>query len=244
MTCASCVRALTEALSDNEGISDVSVNLLGKSASAVIARAELVDSLVEFVGDAGFECEVISVTPFVPPNFSGPSKTATTISSRVVALEVKEMPDGQCAQDIIVALEKLSPSLKVQQAVLKTPNDIIRLTYTPSPPNFTIRTILSAITAAASPVVKVAISHPPSFEDAARRMHKKEQRGLLLRLIVAFLSAIPTLIIGVVYMSLVSKADPVRQYFDESIWAGGVSRGEWALLLLSTPVMFYSASVR
>ena len=66
---------------------------------------------------------------------------------------------------------------------------------------------------------------------------------LLLRLAAAVIISIPIFIIGIVYMSLVKKESPGRQFFDERLWAGQVSRGEWVLFILSTPIMFYSASV-
>lgn len=67
---------------------------------------------------------------------------------------------------------------------------------------------------------------------------------LLRHLIVAVISAIPILIIGVVYMSLVREDNPGRIFFEKPVWSGNVTRGEWALFILATPVMFYSAKVR
>jgi hypothetical protein len=56
--------------------------------------------------------------------------------------------------------------------------------------------------------------------------------------------AVPTFIIGIVYMSLMRSGEAQRTFFEERIWAGQVSRGEWALFILATPVMFYCAQVR
>jgi len=89
MTCASCVRALTEAISEHEGIVNVSVNLLGKSASVTVAHDGLVDTVLAAIGDAGFDGEVISVTPILGPNH--PVDGALT--SRMVELKVTGMPD-------------------------------------------------------------------------------------------------------------------------------------------------------
>ena len=49
--------------------------------------------------------------------------------------------------------------------------------------------------------------------------------------------------IGIVWMSLVPKNNRIRQYFEEQTWAGEVTRLEWALLFLSTPVQFFIADV-
>ncbi len=64
MTCVACVRAITEAVSEIEGVSEISVNQLGKSASVVVTRNALVDSVVTLIEDIGYECQVISVTPY------------------------------------------------------------------------------------------------------------------------------------------------------------------------------------
>ena len=66
MTCASCVSAITRAVSDLQGVSDVSVNLLGKSASAVVAQPELVDAIVKRVEEIGYECNVVHLDPVNP----------------------------------------------------------------------------------------------------------------------------------------------------------------------------------
>ena len=83
MTCVACVRAITDALSELEGVSDISVNQVGKSASAVVTAADLVESIVTLIEDIGYECKIISATPIVAVGTSGKGRT--------VALEFKGM---------------------------------------------------------------------------------------------------------------------------------------------------------
>ena len=83
MTCVVCARTITDALSKLEGVSDISVNHVGKSASAVVAAADLVESIATLIEDIGYECNVISATPIVPIGTSGRGRT--------VALEFKDM---------------------------------------------------------------------------------------------------------------------------------------------------------
>jgi Cu+-exporting ATPase len=123
------------------------------------------------------------------------------------------------------------------------PSNVLRLNYSPSAPEFTIRTILSTISTSASPPVSVAIVRPPSADEISRGMYRKEQMKLLLRLTAAVVISIPIFIIGIVYMSLVKEDNPGRHFFEERLWAGQVSRGEWVLFILATPIMFYCASV-
>ena len=124
------------------------------------------------------------------------------------------------------------------------PPNVFRINYPPFAPHFTIRTIISVIsTATSTPISQVSVWHPPSSDEVARQMYKKEQRRLLFRLIVAIIAVIPMFIIGIVYMSLLGTNNPGRIYFEKPVWMGQVSRGQWALFIISTPVMFYAAQV-
>ncbi|KAF4618841.1 hypothetical protein D9613_009697 [Agrocybe pediades] len=151
-------------------------------------------------------------------------------------LNARERP-----KNIQASFEKLRSSVSISSPQRSDPPNVLRISYTPSPPKFTIRTIIADTVAAAPPSTTVSVWHPPTTDDMAREMYKRAQRNLLIRLLIAIAAAVPTLIIGVVYMSLVKKDDPGRRFFEERMWAGLVSRGEWAMFILSTPVMFYCA---
>ena len=84
MTCIACVRTLTDAVSELEGVSEISVNLLGKSASVVVARTALVDPMVTLIKDIGYECQLISIMPIKSADASGRVE-----KTRTVALEIK-----------------------------------------------------------------------------------------------------------------------------------------------------------
>lgn len=139
------------------------------------------------------------------------------------------------------ALEHLKVKVKIVTPITAHTDPIVRISYTPEPSVFTIRTIVSAIASANSPPYSVSVYHPPTLEERARRMQFRERQNLLRRLAFSFVVAIPTFIIGIVYMTLVSHEDPTRMYLMTPVWAGRVSRAEWALFIMSTPVMFYSA---
>ena len=128
------------------------------------------------------------------------------------------------------------------------PPNVLRINYTPSVPHFTIRTVITTICTAMSTrsptgISPVSIWHPPSSDQVARQIYRKEQRKLVLRLIVAVMAAVPIFIIAIVYMSLLKADNPGRLYFETPIWTGQVQRGEWASFIISTPVMFYAAGV-
>ena len=146
---------------------------------------------------------------------------------------------SHCPEKVLQCLDKLSQAIHAEPPTLQDP--ILRLTYEPSPPAFTIRDIVSAITLSNSPQFKVTIDNPPSLEDRARLLQAEERRSLLHRLGFSVLIAVPTFIIGVVFMSLVSPSDPTRRFLMEPMWTGNASRTQWSLFFLATPVMFYSA---
>jgi P-type Cu+ transporter len=147
-------------------------------------------------------------------------------------------------------MSSLQPMVKSGQLTILKPlvfprNNIIELQYTPAAPNFTIRTIIEAIASSkpSESSFHVSIYRPPSLEERARRMYVHEQRTLLFRLVFAIVVAIPTFVIGVVYMSLVPHDNLTRMWFMSPLWTGNASRVEWALFLLATPVYFYSCGL-
>jgi len=54
--------------------------------------------------------------------------------------------------------------------------------------------------------------------------------------------AIPTLIIGIVFMSLVPMHNSSRHFLMQPLVVG-VSRAQWALLIMATPVYLFCADV-
>jgi P-type Cu+ transporter len=125
---------------------------------------------------------------------------------------------------------------------LSLSDPIMQVSYIPHPPNFTIRQIVKSIQAM-DEQWRLSVAHPPSLEERAQQIQVREQRRLLVRIAVAFTVAIPTFILGVVFMFLVKKGNAVQIYMEENMWVGRVSKLEWALFILSTPVMFFAADI-
>lgn len=132
--------------------------------------------------------------------------------------------------------------LAVIKPIQSHDDPILTISYKPDPLSFTIRHIIQAIHSQ-NPEFDATVYHPPTVEDRSRLIRQREQRNFLHRLLFTVLMAIPTFIIGIVYMSLVPDDDPTKGFFLEPIWAGNVSRVQWALFFLATPVMFYSAGI-
>ena len=141
------------------------------------------------------------------------------------------------------AIRSLNPSVDIVKPITGYTDRILGLSYQPSSPSLTIRTIISTIASAKSPPFQISIDRPPSLEDRAQSMQASERSALLRRLILAVIISIPTFVIGVVFMSLVIDSNSTRVYLMEPMWVGNTSRSQWALFFLATPVQFYSAEI-
>ncbi|KAJ3557799.1 hypothetical protein NM688_g1273 [Phlebia brevispora] len=238
MTCMSCVNTITQLVEDIPGVQDVAVNLIGNSATATLTRQELADNVVTTIEDAGYEAEVVTVEPL--------TQEASEVGPRTVDLRIDGMFCPHCPEKVTKLLDPIMGRITVDKPLISHTDPILRLTYVPSPPDFTIRSILDTICQGSSSLshpFTASIHHPPTLEERARRMHAREQRSLLMRLIFAIVVAIPTFIIGVVYMSLVPHSDRTRLWWMRPMWTGNASRVQWAMFFLATPVMFYSAGL-
>ena len=147
-----------------------------------------------------------------------------------------------CPAKIMTVLETLQPDVTIVKPISDHRDPIMEICYEPSPPNLTVRSIIAVIVSAEPTSFSVSIYNPPTLEQRTRSMQLHEQRALLLRLFFTFIIAIPTFIIGIVYMTLVHSSQ-TKQYLMAPMWNGNASRTEWALFFLATPVYFYGAGL-
>ncbi|EKV07362.1 Copper resistance-associated P-type ATPase, putative [Penicillium digitatum] len=235
MTCGSCVGGVTRGLEELPFIRGVSVNLLSHSGRVEFEGRENLDKIIERIEDLGYDATVNSVSPLK----IGTEKLGS-VQIRTVSILVAGMFCHHCPQTVLGAVNSL-PGVNIEEA-LSEKNPILKVAYTPQPPFLTVRTIISTINSA-NENFRATIYHPPSIEDRSRAIQHHERSRLLARLLFVFISAIPTFIIGIVFMSLVAPENSVRMYLEQTMWSGGVTRIEWALFILSTPVMFYGTDV-
>lgn len=238
MSCSSCTITITRALSEIPGVSDVVVSLLESSATALIDRKELSEVASGSVEDCGFEAHIMSVEPVVS---SEHSQNSSATSRRTVSLRVGGMFCQNCPTKAMAALEALGSRVVIITPLTSHTTPVVTLSYEPDPPSFTIRTIIAALEASNS--FNVTIHRPLSLEERARAMHQREQRHLLFRTLFTVVVAIPTFIIGIVFMSLVKEGNPSKDYLMSPMWIGNTARSTWALFFLALPVMFYSAGL-
>ncbi|KAJ6166860.1 hypothetical protein N7470_002307 [Penicillium chermesinum] len=235
MTCGSCVGTVTRGLEELPFVQNVSVNLLSHSGKVEFEGRENLDKIIEKIEDMGFDASVSSVHPS-----DASARQAGPAQARIVSIHIDGMFCHHCPQKVLSSLASLPGVEVVDEPSEKKP--LLKLTYTPDAPSITIRSIISTINNA-DDAFNATIHHPPSIEDRSRAMQLHERSRLLCRLLFVFAVAIPTFIVGIVFMSLVSPQNPVRRFLEQNMWSGSVSRTEWALFIMSTPVMFYGTDV-
>ncbi len=234
MTCSSCVGSITNAVQQLNWVVTIDVNLVSNSATVVFKGEEHLDLIKETIEDAGYEATFDNLTSVF--------QAREEDLHRKLAILVAGMYCAHCPQRIQDAL-KLEFGKRLDIEKLPTmSNLILKISYVPVAPSFTIRHIMASI-AAVDAAFEPSIYHPPSLEERSQEMRAREQRRFLLRLGLSFIIAIPTFVIGIVLMYLVSSTNTGRLFVEEPIWAGNVSRAEWALFILATPVYFFAADV-
>ncbi|KIL70079.1 hypothetical protein M378DRAFT_183673 [Amanita muscaria Koide BX008] len=238
MTCAACTRCVSEAIGNIPGTDNVTVSLINNFATCTVEADKTADRVRDALEDSGYEATIVNIES---------ERTLTSerkgTAARTVALKVDGLSTAQCPKRIMSAIELVGNAVTIEKALTTQADPTLVVSYIPKPPSFTIRDIVSAIEASNNPPVQVTIDHPPSLEEQTKTIQAHERRSVLFRLIFAIFAAIPTFVIGIVYMSLVKDGNRGKAYLMEPIWGGSSSRLEWVLFFIATPVMFYSAGV-
>ncbi|KAF2223459.1 E1-E2 ATPase-domain-containing protein [Elsinoe ampelina] len=244
MTCASCVGHVDRTLKEKPWINSVDINLLSGSAKVVLHGRHHLDELISAIEDVGFDAaiqESQSIRHGLPREGATCSGGDDGSTRRKVDIHILGIYCQHCPPKIQPVLEPFVTEFGLTIERMPTvESPILRITYIAQPPVFTLRRILAAITSA-DPNFSATIVRPTSIEERARIMHAREQRNLLRRLILSGIAVIPTFIIGIVFMNLVDENQPGRMYLMEKLV--GVSRAEWALFILATPVYFFAADM-
>ncbi|EKG22182.1 ATPase P-type K/Mg/Cd/Cu/Zn/Na/Ca/Na/H-transporter [Macrophomina phaseolina MS6] len=233
MTCSACTNAVTSGVQQLPWVDTVSVNLLSHSATVIFTGKENADAIKEAIEDTGFDATLDNVSRLAPETQQDVHRTVT--------IKIDGMFCHHCPSNVIEVLSRDFFGAVQIEGIPTLKDPLLQIRYTPNvSQNFTIRRILHTISSV-NPALEPSIHHPPTIEQRAQALHARERKRILLRLALSVAVAIPTFIIGIVFMSLVSDHNPARMYLMESMGAGGVSRTQWALFILATPVYFLAA---
>lgn len=232
MTCAVCVNTITDELNKIPWISNVTVNLVSNSATVNFVEEGRAADVAEAIEDLGYEATLDKVISLGRPHEGR--------SERTVEIHVDGLFCTHCPERLSLSLDGFQRTLKVlTPPTLESPT--IKISYVPDTPTFTIRHILDAIEAA-DPSFKASIFHPPTLEERSKQIRRRYQMQLLRRLVITGIVAIPTFVLGIVYMSLMPHDDPVTHYLMKP-WTSGLSRMQVSLCILATVVYFFGADV-
>lgn len=232
MTCASCVNAITSDTQKLPWVSKVVVNLVTNSATVDYTSPGTAQDLVDAIEDLGYEARLERVLDL---NVSAPAT-----EQREVYIRIDGMFCPRCPTRVTQTLRSFGPKLEVVEGPSST-NSLVRLRYEPKAPEFTIRHILRAISQTDS-LLTPTIYHPPSLEDMSRLLRAKHQRALLWREIMTLIIAIPTFVLGIVFMGLVPESNHTKHYLMQP-WTSGLSRMNLILCMLATPVWLFAADI-
>ena len=242
MTCASCSNAIQHAFSSKElsFVESVNVALMTNSARVVFRGKDNLQKIVDTIEDLGYNaavehCKVMNAQPK-----GGKPKTKEV--QRMVTMKIDGMYCQHCPSRI---LEAIRINYAGAVTIDKPPTEkdpVMIVKYSPSPPSITIRHLITTINSL-DKLFNAKIFTPPSIEQRSQAMQKHERDRLLIRLLFSSVITIPTFLIGVVWMNLVPASNGVRRFFEQAEWAGTVTRADWAMFILATPIFFLAADV-
>ncbi|THY64505.1 heavy metal translocatin [Aureobasidium pullulans] len=238
MSCGSCSGKITAGLERLPFVTNVNIDLLSNSGTIAFSGEKTnLNSIIQNISDAGYRATVVNVKDPVLQRVP---------EERVVEIQVTGLHCIRCPERIVGALESLRSKAEsgfhiTKQPTLREPR--VQIKYKPSPTTGLTTRAFIATLQAVDPAFSVSVYHPPTIEERSRLIQHQERKSILWRMIFAGIVAIPSLIIGVIYMSLVPSDNPTRIWWEEPIWAGNAMRLEWALLIMTTPVMIFGTDI-
>ncbi|KAI0405119.1 heavy metal translocating P-type ATPase [Xylaria palmicola] len=235
MTCAACANIITSELEKKDWVVKAVVNLVTNSAVVEYRGVEEdFNHVVESIEDLGYDAHIDQVKA------SDDEQEKVARHQRSVQIRIDGFYCPHCGDKVASSAAGFQPNLRIdRRPTWQSP--ILEVTYVPQAPMFTIRHILAAIEAS-DPAFKASIYHPPTLEERAKEIQARHQKQILLRVLLTLIIAVPTFIIGIVYMSLLSDRDSGREYLMRP-WVSGINRAQIALFVLATPVYFCAADV-
>lgn len=230
MTCSSCVGNITRAIQELDYVSRADVSLINHNASVHFTGKDHVEDIAKAIQDIGYGAQLDTLSTVESSHETRPERT--------VLIRIDGMHCEQCPGRIVHSMKDIGSVAIEALPTLQDP--ILTVTYIPNPPQFTVRTLLAAITDIDASF-SVTIHHPLTLEERARKMMAREQLHIRNRVILSVVVAIPAFIIGIVYMNLVKSDDSGYKYLMQEL--AGVTRAEWANFILATPVYFFAADL-
>lgn len=236
MTCSTCIGNITEALQKHGWVKRVDINLISNSATVLFEGRDNLQAIADTIEDVGYNATLNDMIELERAQHQVKGR-------RVIAIRVTGMFCDHCPSRIHNSLEEFGQRLTIEKP-LSIADPIVKVSYLPDAPEFTIRHILASISTV-DPTLETSIYQSPTLEERSRMIHVREQRRLWLRTAFSVTVAIPTFIIAIAFGSLAPSQNRVRQFLMHPVWSGQVKRVDWALLFMATatPVYLFAADI-
>jgi len=230
MTCASCANAITKEMKGRDWVKDITVNLVSNSATVDFQGLANKDKIVEAIDDLGYTATIDTVVNLAEERLEKHERT--------VEILIEGIYCDHCSSRVTNSLAGFRRQLQVITPPARQ-RPIVKITYAPDAPTFTIRQILAAIEAS-DPEFSASIYHPPTLEERSKLIQRQHQKQILWRVIFTGITCIPSFIIGIVFMSLLPDHSKIKHFMMQP-WTSGISRAQMALFIMATPVYFFAA---
>ncbi|KAK0617439.1 ATPase, P type cation/copper-transporter [Immersiella caudata] len=230
MTCAACVNSITKTMRGQGWVKDVTVNLISNSAVVDFQGLANKDKIVDIIEGAGYEATIDTVVNLSEEQQEQHERTAEILIEGIYC--------DHCSSRVANSLAGFRRQLRVITPPTRN-RPIIKISYVPEAPSFTVRRILAAIEASDAEF-SASIYHPPTLEERSKQLQRQHQKQILWRVIFTGIVCIPTLIIGIVYMSLIPSTNHSKHFLMQP-WTSGINRAQIALFIMATPVYFFAA---
>ncbi|UKZ50005.1 hypothetical protein TrVGV298_004260 [Trichoderma virens] len=184
-------------------VSKVAVNLVGNSATIDFVGQEKEKELVEAIEDLGYDGAIDQVVNL--------NEKKPLSDERHVEIRIDGIFCPRCPQRISQTLKSFGTHGVQILAHPSMEHPVLKLRYIPNSPQFTVRHILKSIEAT-DPSLRAKIYHPPTLEERSRAIRAKHTRQLFYREILTIVLAIPTFVLGIVYMSLVPDSNSTKHF--------------------------------
>ncbi|WVW84814.1 hypothetical protein I302_106849 [Kwoniella bestiolae CBS 10118] len=230
MTCASCTGAITRALQDHAGVESVNIDLLNNAGTIIHLSGITTDQIRDIIEEVGYGAELSSSTPL--SQTKGKEKQEGP-KMRTVQLKIEGMFCHDCVRKVNSYLDSMGGIETYTPITLQSP--ITTISYFPYQP-LTIRDLIEGISNVA-PEFEVEILKTQSLSERSKKIQKKEVKLLASHCAVAVVFAIPTFIIAIVSMLLLSDHSSFKMKMMEPVW-GGANLGTVILWPLASIVQF------
>ncbi|PIA89550.1 Copper-transporting P-type ATPase, partial [Cercospora beticola] len=200
MTCSACVSTVTNALQAIPAVRRADVSLVSRSATVSFRSNEAETTTKELLGaleDAGYDVQLVELKAIEQRTVKAVASDSESATVRTVNLEVYGMHCPQCPERVLQTMSGLGVDIK-KPPTLEEP--FITISYIPDVPRLSIRRIIRELNALDRSFV-VSIHKPITIEERSRQMLRRDRRAITMRAILAGIIAIPSLVIGVVYMN-------------------------------------------